>query len=1050
MSSSSNVPSAGSKRAYRQWVMLGRAELLWQGRWLWFFELALRMSKENLRIETKWRTPSNLRVAVIGGGPGGYAAAFLAADLGMKVTLIDPEVNPGGVCLYRGCIPSKALLHVAKLLEEAEQAKNWGIEFGEPKIDLNKLRGWKESVVKKLTGGLGQLSKQRSVQFVQGKAAFVNSTTLKVTKTAAGGEENLTFDRIIIATGSRPTVVPSLKLDSPRLMDSTSALDLPDVPKTLLVIGGGYIGLELGSVYATLGTKVTCVEMMPGLLPGADRDLVLPLHKRLEKLFAAILLNTTVKSLKDEKTGIRVTLEGPNVKEKEQVFDRVLMSVGRRPNSEIPGLDKTKVKVNQKGFIEINEQRQTADPTIYAIGDVAGEPMLAHKAMHEGRTAVEAIAGHKVAFEPNAIPAVVFTDPEIAWAGLTETQAKEQGREITIAKFPVGRFGARRHARPARRSHQAAHRSEDGARARCRHRGRGRGRTDRRRRAGHRNVRAGGRCGHDDPSAPNAIGDDDGIGGSILRTGHRHLSSEEVARDESFGGATGVSPVRMDLAVAVSILSREHRGRAGTPGSPLTGISMKKLALLVLVVSFSLHGLMAQSVNSLLKAGEQTPTPASADALGRETPSGTVLGFLQAAQAGNYKTAADYLQMSAVRRQSQGADLAEKLKVLMDRAFVGSLRRLSTRPEGNPEYGTSDQQTIGIFSYGDADVPVVLVRVGDPNSGKIWLFSSETLSKVPELYDNVQAHRVEKKLPQSLVRNVFLGMPLWQWLALLAAIPFALAIGWVVVLLLAIPRRLWLKFRNRPNLHSYSRMSTPLLVSFSALAHRMIAGYLGLPLLPRLYYYRIIGVLISIGFFWFLLRATSLTMQRLRTHAISAGRIGTGTLMVLGERLLTALVVIVAVLATLGILGFNLTTVLAGLGIGGIAIAFAAQKTLENLFGGVSVLADEVIRVGDYCRFGDRTGTVEDISLRSTRVRTDARTELSIPNGALATMNIENFTRRDKILFNPALAIRYETSADQLRYLLAEVRRMLYEHPKVESDSAQHPLRQFRHQRLAP
>ena len=384
---------------------------------------------------------SNPRVAVIGGGPGGYAAAFLAADLGMKVTLIDPEANPGGVCLYRGCIPSKALLHVAKLLEEAEQAKNWGVEFGEPKVDLNKLRGWKESVVKKLTGGLGQLSKQHSVQFVQGKATFVNATTLKVTKAAAGGDENLTFDRIIIATGSRPTVVPSLRLDSPRLMDSTGALDLPDIPKTLLVIGGGYIGLELGSVYATLGSKVTCVEMMPGLLPGADRDLVLPLHKRLEKLFSAILLNTTVKSLKDEKTGIRVTLDGPNVKEKEQVFDRVLMSMGRRPNSEIPGLDQTKVKVNAKGFIEINEQRQTAEPIIYAIGDVAGEPMLAHKAMHEGRCAVEAIAGHKVAFEPNAIPAVVFTDPEIAWAGLTETQAKEQGREITIAKFPWAASG---------------------------------------------------------------------------------------------------------------------------------------------------------------------------------------------------------------------------------------------------------------------------------------------------------------------------------------------------------------------------------------------------------------------------------------------------------------------------------------------------------------------------------------------------------------------------------------------------------------------------------
>jgi dihydrolipoamide dehydrogenase len=384
---------------------------------------------------------SNLRVAVIGGGPGGYAAAFLAADLGMKVTLIDPEANPGGVCLYRGCIPSKALLHVAKLLDEAEQAKAWGIEYAAPKIDLAKLRGWKEGVVTKLTGGLGQLSKQRKVTFIQGKAAFVNATTLKVTKSAAAGEETLTFDRIVIATGSRPTVVPSLKVDSPRLMDSTGALGLEDIPKTLLVIGGGYIGLELGSVYATLGTKVTVVEMMPGLLPGADRDLVLPLHKRLEKRFAAILLNTTVKSLKDEKTGIRVTLEGPDVTEKEQVFERVLMSVGRRPNSEIPGLDKTKVKVNAKGFIEINEQGQTAEPTVFAIGDVAGEPMLAHKAMHQGRTAVEAIAGHKVAFEPNAIPAVVFTDPEIAWAGLTETQAKEQGRQVTVAKFPWAASG---------------------------------------------------------------------------------------------------------------------------------------------------------------------------------------------------------------------------------------------------------------------------------------------------------------------------------------------------------------------------------------------------------------------------------------------------------------------------------------------------------------------------------------------------------------------------------------------------------------------------------
>jgi dihydrolipoamide dehydrogenase len=383
---------------------------------------------------------SNLRIAVVGGGPGGYAAAFLAADLGMKVTLIDPEVNPGGVCLYRGCIPSKALLHVAKLIEESHQAKNWGIEFADPKIDLARLRSWKESVVKKLTGGLGQLSKQRSVKYVQGRASFENSNTLRVAK-GNGGEESLSFDRIIIATGSRPAVVPSLKIDSPRMMDSTGALDLQDIPKSLLVVGGGYIGLELGSVYAALGTRVTVVEMLSGLLPGADRDLVLPLHKRLEKAFEGILLNTTVKSLKEEKNGIRATFEGKDVKEKEKVFDRVLVSVGRKPNSEISGLDKTRVQVNPRGFIQVNNQLQTDDPSIFAIGDVVGEPMLAHKASHEGRTAVEVIAGHKYTFEPNAIPAVVFTDPEVAWAGLNENQAQAEGRQIKVAKFPWGASG---------------------------------------------------------------------------------------------------------------------------------------------------------------------------------------------------------------------------------------------------------------------------------------------------------------------------------------------------------------------------------------------------------------------------------------------------------------------------------------------------------------------------------------------------------------------------------------------------------------------------------
>jgi dihydrolipoamide dehydrogenase len=382
----------------------------------------------------------SLNIAVVGGGPGGYAAAFLAADLGMTVTLIDPELNPGGVCLYRGCIPSKALLHVAKLIEESEQAKNWGIDFAAPKIDLARLRSWKEGVVKKLTGGLGILSKQRKVHYVQGRAAFENSTTLRITKTD-GSEESLTFDRIIIATGSRPAIVPTLKLDTPRMMDSTGALNLEDIPGTLLVVGGGYIGLELGSVYAALGTRVTVVEMLPGLLPGADRDLVLSLHKRLEKLFDGILLNTTVSSVKDEGTGIRATLKAQDGNTQEKVFDRVLVSVGRKPNSEIPGLDKTRVQVGQRGFIQVNKQLQTDDPAIFAIGDVVGEPMLAHKASHEGRVAVEAIAGHKVAFEPNAIPAVVFTDPEVAWCGLTETQAQKENREIKVAKFPWAASG---------------------------------------------------------------------------------------------------------------------------------------------------------------------------------------------------------------------------------------------------------------------------------------------------------------------------------------------------------------------------------------------------------------------------------------------------------------------------------------------------------------------------------------------------------------------------------------------------------------------------------
>ena len=355
----------------------------------------------------------------------------------MQVALIDEEKNPGGVCLYRGCIPSKALLHVAKVVDEARHAGNWGVTFAEPSIDVNRLRAYKQGVVDKLTAGVGSVARLRKVKFIQGRATLSGPTSLRVA--GASGETELQFEHLILATGSHPTKIPSLSLESARMMDSTSGLELPDVPKSLLVIGGGYIGLELGSVYATLGSKVSVVEMTPGLLPGADRDLVQVLEKKLKKLFANIMVDTKVVKVAEEAQGIRVTFEGDVVKDaKEQVFDRVLVAIGRRPNSKIPGLETTRVKVDAKGFIETDPQRRTAEPNIFAIGDVAGEPMLAHKASHEARVAVEAIAGHKAVFEPQAIPAVVFTDPEIAWCGLTEAQAQAEGIDFEVAKFPWG------------------------------------------------------------------------------------------------------------------------------------------------------------------------------------------------------------------------------------------------------------------------------------------------------------------------------------------------------------------------------------------------------------------------------------------------------------------------------------------------------------------------------------------------------------------------------------------------------------------------------------
>jgi dihydrolipoamide dehydrogenase len=381
-----------------------------------------------------------IKLTVIGGGPGGYAAAFLAADLGMDVTLVDLDKNPGGVCLYRGCIPSKALLHVAKLIHEADEAKNWGIEFGEPKIDINKLLDFKNKVVDKLTSGLGQISKQRKINFIQGRASFINSSSLKIEKVDGQTIEH-TFEKAIIATGSIITTIPSLDIKSKRLLNSTSALDLPEIPKSLLVVGGGYIGLELGSVYQALGTKVSVVEMMPGLLPGADRDLVNYLSMRIKKSFAEIMTNSKVLEMKEVKDGISVKIQDDKGNTSDKVYDYVLMSIGRKPETKGLGLENTKVALTDRGWIKVDKQLHTTDPNIFAIGDIAGEPMLAHKASHEGRVAVEVIAGHKAYFEPLAIPAVVFTDPEIAWAGITEEQAKKDGIKHEVAKFPWAASG---------------------------------------------------------------------------------------------------------------------------------------------------------------------------------------------------------------------------------------------------------------------------------------------------------------------------------------------------------------------------------------------------------------------------------------------------------------------------------------------------------------------------------------------------------------------------------------------------------------------------------
>ena len=384
--------------------------------------------------------PGHTHLAVIGGGPGGYAAAFRAADLGLEVTLIDLDPNPGGTCLYRGCIPSKALLHVARVIREAKEAEFFGIHYAEPSIDIDRVREATQGVVAHMTGGLGQLTKARKIAYIEGRAAFLDSSTLRI-HLAAGGEQTLSFDHAIVATGSRPTTIPSLMLESDRVMTSTDALELPDIPKTLLAIGGGYIGLELATVYAALGSRVTVVEMTSGLLPGADADLVRPLAKHAAEIFEAIHLETRVEKLEEAGDKIQATVSGPGIDGGPQLFDRVLVSIGRTPNSSGIGLDNTRVVVQENGFVDVDDQLRTADARIFAIGDLVGQPMLAHKGTREGIIAAEVIAGRKSVFEPQCIPAVVFTDPEVAWVGITEAEAKDQGRDIDVARFPWAASG---------------------------------------------------------------------------------------------------------------------------------------------------------------------------------------------------------------------------------------------------------------------------------------------------------------------------------------------------------------------------------------------------------------------------------------------------------------------------------------------------------------------------------------------------------------------------------------------------------------------------------
>ncbi len=374
------------------------------------------------------------KLLIIGAGPGGYSAAFYAADLGLEVTLVDSDERLGGVCLTRGCIPSKALLHMARLINETKEAADWGLKFDTPEIDLPAMRKWKDSIINKLTGGLKQLNQQRGILFISGQATFLDSNTVQV-----NNNETLSFDHCIIATGSRPVIPPAFNINSPLVMDSTSALELSDIPDRLLIIGGGYIGLEMGTVYSALGSQVTVVEMTADLLPGADRDLVRILQAKLRKQFHQILLSTRLETLEEKNGLLEARFDG---KEEVQLFDRALVAVGRIPNTEKLTLGNTGVNIDDRKFIQVGQDYKTSDASISAIGDVIGGAMLAHKASHEGKWAVESLLDQDPqTSRSHVMPAVVFTDPEIAWCGLSETEAKSSGKEISVSKFPWGASG---------------------------------------------------------------------------------------------------------------------------------------------------------------------------------------------------------------------------------------------------------------------------------------------------------------------------------------------------------------------------------------------------------------------------------------------------------------------------------------------------------------------------------------------------------------------------------------------------------------------------------